>query len=114
MGTLDELLFYKRDPKYLTPSGGLQMDWSEAWEDATWETPRSASACLIIVFGMLVDTKTVRQSTSALSSTEAEVMSLLLMMKAGGNRRNFVGEMVGLEAAELPPPKHIVLDLYSF
>ena len=106
LGTLDELLFVKRDPKYLAGDSmrveKLYFDWSHGYVDSTWEVPVSVTGLLLVAFGLLVVGKTVKQTTSALSSTEAEISGELEGCKHGLFGRRFVGEMLGVDAASLP------------
>jgi hypothetical protein len=106
MGTLDELLFVKRDLRYLD-ADSIQVqkvfwDWSKGYVDSTWEVPVSVTGLLITVFGLLVLAKTIRQTTAALSSTEAEIIGELAGCKWGILVRRFGGEMTGVDALDLP------------
>ena len=70
--------------------------------DATWEVPVSVTGLLVTCFGLLVVGKTIKQTTSALSSTEAEVIGELDGCKYGLLCRRVAGEIVGIDPRELP------------
>ena len=103
-GTIDVMLFVKRDERYQKSMFSSQfIHWGNGAFDATWEVPKSVSGFVIYVFGLLVACKSCMQATTALSSTEAEILALLLCCKTGVFVRQFVAELCGVGLTNLPP-----------
>jgi hypothetical protein len=102
-GTLNLMLAVKRDVKFRNEDifQSKFIHWGQGAFDSTWEVPKSVSGFLIFVFGLLVCAKSSVQTTTALSSTEAEIIALLLCCKHAVFIRSFVSELVGVPLEKL-------------
>jgi hypothetical protein len=101
-GTLDYTLVLGGDAK----STGKETPRVYGYSDADWgndqETRRSTSGYCFFLAGSLVSWSSKRQSTVALSSTEAEYMALARATKEALWLQRLVGEVYGTTPGTIP------------